>query len=42
MHVRQTYKRPSRSGHSISMKGAGDVTGLDEREEPIAVITAMS
>lgn len=29
MHMRQTYGRFSRSGHSISMKAANDVTGPD-------------
>lgn len=38
MHVQQTYKRPRRNGHSISMQGAGDATDLDKRDEPEADI----
>ncbi len=38
MHVRQTYKRSSRSGYSTSMPAAGDVIGLDRRKEPTPAI----
>jgi hypothetical protein len=34
MLVQETYKRSSRSGHSISIQAADDVIGPDKRKEP--------
>ena len=34
MHLRPPYGRFSRSGHSIAMQTANNITGPDERKEP--------
>jgi hypothetical protein len=42
MHVRQTYKRSSGSGLSVSMQAADDVTGPDQRKEPFLHIVTVA